>query len=82
MAQFYGSVVGNRGEASRMGSRESGISGHIRGWGIGASVRCFEENGRDVVEVYATSGSNGREQPKLLGRFSSLDEVNTNEEVE
>lgn len=38
MARFYSSIQGNRSEATRMGTPASGISGHIRGWNIGARV--------------------------------------------
>lgn len=47
MSHFYGDIKGCRGEATRCGSAESGIRGHIRGWHIGASVRCFERDGKD-----------------------------------
>ncbi len=61
MAQFYASIQGNRGEASRMGTKSSGIEGHIRGWNIGARVVCSHDDktGKDVVRVYKTSGSGG-----------------------
>lgn len=57
MAQYYASIQGNRGEATRMGTKTSGIDGHIRGWNIGARVVITHENGRDVVRVYKTGGS-------------------------
>jgi len=58
MAHFYASIQGNRGEGTRMGSKDSGITGHIRGWNSGANVYCsVDQEGRDVVEIYATTGS-------------------------
>ena len=59
MSRFYASIQGSRGEATRMGTPKSGISGHIRGWANGISVRGFDSDGEDVFRVYATSGSNG-----------------------
>jgi hypothetical protein len=61
MAQFYGDIQGNRGEATRMGSKESGISGHIRGWSTGAKVTVTYDPilEKDIVHVYRTGGSNG-----------------------
>ena len=59
MAQFYANIRGNRGEATRMGTKDSEIYGHIRGWHIGASVRCYHENGEDRVQINLTDGSNG-----------------------
>lgn len=70
MARFYAEIQGNRGSATRMGTPSSGISGHIRGWNVGARVRMYDDNGVDVVEVYATSGSNGHCADKLLARFT------------
>lgn len=59
MSRFYGSMQGNRGEATRQGTAKSGISAHIRGWNIGISVEChIDENGHDVCIAYKTSGSN------------------------
>lgn len=61
MAQFYASIQGNRGEATRMGTKSSGIEAHIRGWNVGAKVYIThnEETGKDEVTVYQTCGSNG-----------------------
>ena len=67
MAHFYASIQGNRGEATRMGTKKSGINGHIRGWISGASVSCFvNSEGLDVVEVRLTNGS-GYEQHVARG---------------
>ena len=59
MAHFYGEIQGNRGEATRMGTKDSGFSGHIRGWKVGGSVNCNynESKDRDEVSIYATGGS-------------------------
>jgi len=61
MAQFYAEIQGNRGSATRMGGKESGIWGHIRGWTVGCRVECHhdEKTDTDIVQVYATKGSNG-----------------------
>lgn len=57
MAQFYGSIQGSAGEATRLGHKNSGITGHIRGWNVGARVDVTHEDGRDVVRVFKTGGS-------------------------
>ncbi len=58
MSRFYASIQGNRGGATRQGTESSGIDGHIRGWDSGASVSCYvNDDGKDVVEVWATHGS-------------------------
>jgi hypothetical protein len=69
MAQFYGSMTGSRGEATRCGTKNSGFSAHIRGWDIGAVIEMRHENGKDVCVVWITRGSNGNGSPVLLGRF-------------
>lgn len=71
MAQFYASIQGSRGEATRMGTKGSGITGHIRGWDVGARVQVSHVNGQDVVRVYRTGGSNGSIIPDLIAEFSA-----------
>ena len=67
MSRFYGEVVGNRGPATRGGSKDSGIRGHIRGWSSGGEVRCYvNDKDQDVVDIYITSGSNGRHSDQLI----------------
>ena len=70
MAQFYANIQGNRGEATRMGTKSSGITGHIRGWNIGARVECSHENGKDVVRVYKTTGSSVYNSDILISEYS------------
>lgn len=75
MARFSGSIKGQRGQASRMGSAASGIHAHVRGWDVGVEV--FGDTGDganvDTFTVYLTAGSNGSAIPKLLGRFTCPD---------
>lgn len=61
MAHFYGEIQGNRGEATRMGTKDSGFRGHIRGWSIGGSINCHHNKSkdRDEICIAATGGSNG-----------------------
>lgn len=77
MAQFYAQIQGNRGMASRMGGKESGIFGHIRGWHVGARVCCHydEKTDTDVVKVYATKGSSGNGQETLIATIYENGEV-------
>lgn len=59
MSHFYGSMKGSRGEVTRQGTKSSGITAHVRGWNIGASIRCYiDSKGRDCVEMGLTGGSN------------------------
>lgn len=70
MAHFYGSMRGNRGQTTRMGTKQSGFSAHIRGWDIGVKVIMVHRDGNDVIQVYRTSGSNGRNNDILITEFS------------
>lgn len=70
MAHFIGSLQGNKGEASRLGSKRSGIRAKAQGWNIGGEVQCFiDDQGRDVVRLYVTHGSNAHNFPQLVGEF-------------
>ena len=72
MAHFYGTVTGQaRTTASRLGSKSSGIEAHPRGWDVGVLVRGeVDADGNDRFYVYATGGSNGNANPKLIGIVS------------
>ena len=73
MAQFYADIQGNRGEATRMGTKASGMDSHIRGWHTGAKVVCHydEDTGKDIVRVYKTGGSSGRSSQELVAEWST-----------
>ena len=57
MAHFMVSCSGNRGETSRLGGKESGVSADLNGWNGGVSVRLYHEDGRDMARVVLTRGS-------------------------
>ena len=93
MAQYYADIQGNRGQATRMGTKKSGMDGHIRGWNIGARVfmRWNEATGEDEVTVDLTSGSKGAKHAKRLGTWTakdldqppdSADEINQSRQAE
>lgn len=71
MAHFIGYLKGNRGEVSRLGSKDSGMSAIARGWNIGASVWVGhdKEKGLDFVDVTIDGGSNGRNPSKHFKRI-------------
>jgi len=74
MSHFYASIRGSRGEATRAGTKNSGMEGHIRGWNIGARVfMSVNDKGEDVCTIYLTSGSNGYSYGKHLGDFTEKD---------
>lgn len=74
MSRFYAEIEGSRGPATRQGTPASGMRSHTRGWSVGAEVWCHVgPDGRDVVEVYATAGSNGGSRPVLLARLEETE---------
>ena len=73
MARFYADIQGSRGNATRMGTPNSGISGHIRGWDTGCRVEIHDDNGVDCVTVYRTSGSNNKQHGVVIAMYRSDD---------
>jgi len=71
MAQFMATIQGNRGEASRLGSKDSGISAKINGWDAGISVEAWYDQAteEDYFRVYQTGGSNGHTPKVFLGEL-------------
>jgi hypothetical protein len=54
MAHFYGSIQGNRGEATRLGTKNSGLEATVASWEGAVQVIAVhnEEIGKDMVEVH------------------------------
>jgi len=61
MAYFYSTIRGNRGQASRCGSKSSGLSATANSYTVGAEVHLEYSDtlDADVVTIYSTRGSNG-----------------------
>lgn len=61
MAHFIGFVQGRRGEASRLGTKISGITASACGWDLGARLHLMhsDKRGADVGNVSFDFGSNG-----------------------
>jgi hypothetical protein len=66
MAQFRGTIEGQRGQASRLGSKSSGLRVTANGWNAGVTVIASHVNGHDVFYVYATSGSGYGRSDRLI----------------
>lgn len=74
MSHFYADIQGNKGTATRCGTKNSGIDGHIRGWNIGARVFCYvNDQGEDECKVVLTPGSGHGGKSKTLGTFTEND---------
>tara|TARA_R100001015_G_C4633828_1_gene199309 strand:- start:3246 stop:3512 length:267 start_codon:yes stop_codon:yes gene_type:complete len=72
MAQYRGTIQGNRGEASRLGTKSSGLTMTSNGWESGIKVRAYfdAESNKDWFIVWSTGGSNARTGNRLLGVFT------------
>jgi len=46
------------------------MSGHIRGWHVGARVEVVDRGGVDVCRVFKTSGSSGHTTSRLLAEYT------------
>ena len=62
MAHFRATIQGNRGEASRLGSKSFGIKATVNGWDIGTSIYAEYSDilQSDIIKVNFTGGSNSR----------------------
>ena len=75
MAHFRGTVQGDRGQGSRLGSKRNGLNVTCNGWNAGISVQGFydPESGKDYFSIYATRGSNGFGSSFLIGTVMEND---------
>src|SRR4051812_18676085 len=74
MSKLYASISSDarKTEATSRGHKE--IQSHTRGWDLGVRVvASLNHNGREVFEVYVTSGSNGGPADDLIGRVAMHD---------
>lgn len=73
MAHFYGVVQGNRGEATRTGSKNSGMYAEAKGWDLGGAVSTIysPELSTDVI-TFCTTRDNGRTS-SLVASFAVID---------
>jgi len=70
MSHFYASINGSaKSEATRQGTKKTGIKGHIRGWKSGVKVYGLYDITRecDEFQIYATIGSNENGHDIFLG---------------
>lgn len=71
MAHFIGYLLGNRGEASRLGTKSSGITASAQGWSIGGRVEVtYDPNSNcDIVRFYKTNGSSEKVHQVLVAEY-------------
>lgn len=75
MAHFRSIIRGNRGESSRLGSKDSGMVASVDGWHTGATVRIAHVDGRDLVSVYRTGGSNRGASEVLVAQWFAAEKI-------
>lgn len=70
MAQFYGTLQGQRGEATRLGSKASGLTTTAAGWKGAIKVNIWhdEEHDQDQFEVRLTPWSYSGGEEKVLAQ--------------
>ena len=73
MARFFGSVIGSKGEATRLGTPNSGITARVQGWHSGVRVAAYAEGDEDVFVIEATSGSEGSSSGVAIGTVKLQD---------
>ena len=68
MSHFYGTLRGNRGPATRCGTKASGVVTHAAGWSGCVKVRVFHNDAddRDHFEVWLTPWKCSGGQSTLL----------------
>jgi len=72
MSRFRATIKGSRGEASRLGTAESGITTETNGWNVGVRVDAHvNDAGQDLIEIYANGGSNGGTRQRAIALLRS-----------
>lgn len=69
MAQYRDTLSGQRGQASRLGSKKSGLDVTCNGWRKGIRVVARYVNGEDQFTVFVTGGSNGHTPEREIGTY-------------
>ena len=69
MARFIGRLKGARGPVSRIGHGTSGLIATVDGWDCGVRIVARAEGKTDIIEVFATGGSNGTRPDKRIAQI-------------
>ena len=72
MAHFYGNLKGSRGEATRCGTKSSGIRVSARSWSGSVSVEMDEPGAHTCVCIRVADGSLTGGRILFSGRLSTL----------
>ena len=66
MAHFRGTVIGGRGEASRLGHKTTCMTTTCNTWDLGIRIEAMHVDNQDVFRVFKTGGSNGATTSELI----------------
>lgn len=66
MAHFFGRMTGKGDQVTRTGTKNSGITANVQGWGLGIIVDIQHVDGQDVARIYKTGGGNGKGSGVLI----------------
>lgn len=70
MSDFYGTIQGARGKATRGGSKKSGMESYTASWSGAVRCKAYKENGQDMVRVELVPWhGQGSNQLLYLGRM-------------
>lgn len=67
MARFRGTLKGGRGQASRLGTPNSGLTTQTNGWGRGITVYAQAHGDSDRFYVHVTNGSSQAQDSRCVG---------------
>lgn len=64
MAHFYATIKGKSSERGAVGTKNSGLTAHVRGWNVGARIDCSYSDTfkKDTIKITSTMGSNNKNQ--------------------
>ena len=73
MSHFYGTLEGNRGEATRCGTKSSGLITEAAGWQGAIRVTVYHTDDRDMfrVELIPWQGSAGKHVTLAAGELDA-----------
>lgn len=72
MAEFYGTLQGSRGSASRLGSKSSGIVTTAQSWEGSVTVTIHGSSEGKTVEIQVAEGSNRGGRTLYRGSMAEL----------
>lgn len=79
MAEFLGSIDGDRGQKQVQGSKKNGISVAARSWNGSISIRMYVSDGVTYVRILAGPGSTSYPMEKVVYEGTMADLIRHDE---